>query len=82
MRSASGFVVDTAIHGGIKNALDLPQYVSPESTGEAILTGLTVLKTIDNRHQQSFRYHDSGYAFEYELVQYLFRQSRELQVMK
>jgi len=82
VRSTSGFVVDTAVHGAIKTAIDLPQYFSPESNGEDLLTALTVLKTIDNRHQQPFRYHDSGYAFEYELVQYLFRQSRELQVMK
>jgi len=81
-RSATGFVVDTAVHGAIKDAVDLPQYFSPESNGEDLLTALSVLKVIDNRHQQSFRYHDSGYVFEYELVQYLFRQSRELQVMK
>jgi len=82
VRSTSGFVVDTAVHGAIKTAVDFPQYFNPESDGENILTALTVMKTIDNRHQQPFRYHDSGYAFEYELVQFLFRQSRELQVMK
>jgi len=82
VRSASGFVVDSAVHGAIKSAVDLPQYFSPEHDGENLLTALTVLKAIDNRHQQPFRYHDSGYVFEYELVQYLFRQSRELQVMK
>lgn len=81
-RSASGVVVDSAVHAGIKNALDLPQYFSPESNGEDLITALTVLKAIDNRHQQPFRYHDSGYVFEYELVQFLYRQSRELQVMK
>ncbi len=82
VRSTSGFLVDSAVHGAIKSAVDLPQYFTPEHNGDNLLTALTVLKAIDNRHQQTFRYHDSGYAFEYELVQFLFRQSRELQVMK
>jgi phospholipid-binding lipoprotein MlaA len=82
VRSTTGFVVDTAVHGAVKTAVDLPQYFNPEKNGENLLTALTVLKTIDNRHQQPFRYHDSGYPFEYELVQFLYRQSREVQVMK
>jgi phospholipid-binding lipoprotein MlaA len=81
-RSATGFVFDSAVHTGVRNALDIPQHFNPEKDGENLLTGLTVLKAIDNRHQQSFRYHDSGYPFEYELVQFLYRQSREMQVMK
>jgi len=81
VRSAGGFVVDTAIHSGIKTALDLPDSVSEEH-GQEIQTGLTVLKTIDNRHQQPFRYLDSGYPFEYELVRYFYRQSREMEMQK
>jgi phospholipid-binding lipoprotein MlaA len=81
VRSASGFVVDTAIHSGIKTALDLPDSVSEEH-GDEIQTGVTVLKAIDNRHQQSFRYLDNGYPFEYELVRYFYRQSREMEVRK
>ena len=81
VRSAGGFVVDTAIHSGIKTALDLPDSVS-EDHGQEIQTGLTVLKTIDNRHQQPFRYLDSGYPFEYELVRYFYGQAREMQVKK
>ena len=41
-----------------------------------------VLKAIDNRHQQPFRYLESGNPFEYELVRYFYRQKRELEVMK
>ena len=81
VRSAGGFVVDTAIHSGIRTALDLPDSVSEEH-GDEIQTGVTVLKTIDNRHQQPFRYLDNGYPFEYELVRYFYRQSREMEMQK
>ena len=81
VRSASGFVVDTAIHSGIKTALDLPDSISEEH-GAEIQTGVTVLKTIDNRHQQPFRYLDNGYPFEYEMVRYFYRQTREMEVRK
>ena len=78
-RGATGFVVDSAAHYAIKNAIG-PDRNLGMSNG--VLAGITVLKGIDNRHQQPFRYHDSGYVFEYELVQFLYRQSREMQVMK
>jgi len=81
VRNACGVVVDTAIHSGIKTALDLPDSIS-EDHGQEIQTGVTVLKTIDNRHQQSFRYLDSGYPFEYELVRYFYRQTQEMEVKK
>jgi phospholipid-binding lipoprotein MlaA len=79
VRSASGFVVDSAAHYAIKNAIGPERNLGIDP---AVLTGITVLKAIDNRHQQSFRYLDSGYPFEYELVRYMFRQARELQVAK
>jgi phospholipid-binding lipoprotein MlaA len=81
VRSATGFVVDTGIHTGIKTALDLPDSIDSQN-GDAIQTGVTVLKTVDNRHQQPFRYCDNGYPFEYELVRYLYGKKRELEVMK
>ena len=82
VRSAGGFVVDTAVHSvvvaGVKN-----QFTGmSDGTKNTIQNSLGVMKAIDNRHQQPFRYHDHGYPFEYELVQFLFRQSREMQVMK
>lgn len=81
-RSATGFVVDTAAHAVIKDAVDLPRHCSHEDTCDDIITGLSALKVINNRQQQPFRYHDSGYAFEYELIQLISRESVELQVMK
>lgn len=81
-RSAGGFVVDSSIHYGIKAAVDIPQYFNPENDGENVLAGVTVMKAIDNRHQQPFRYFDSDYPFEYEMVRFLSRQKREMEVMK
>jgi phospholipid-binding lipoprotein MlaA len=79
VRSTSGFVVDAAIHAAIKDAIDLPDRME---NGDTIQTGVTILKVVDNRHQQPFRYYDNGYPFEYEMVRFLFRQKRELEAMK
>lgn len=79
VRSASGFAVDAGVHYGIKTALNIPDGLK---NGKEIQAGVTVLKTIDNRHQQKFRYLDNGYPFEYELVRYFYRQTREMEVMK
>jgi phospholipid-binding lipoprotein MlaA len=81
VRSAGGFVVDTGIHSAIKSALDLPDSIDSQN-GDAIQTGVTVLKVIDNRHQQPFRYLDSGNPFEYEIVRYFYGKKRDLEVMK
>ncbi|NTU59965.1 MAG: VacJ family lipoprotein [Deltaproteobacteria bacterium] len=78
-RSAGGFFVDVGIHSAIKTALDLPQYVDH---GDAIQTGVTVVKTLDNRHQQPFRYYGTGYPFEYELIRYLQTMKLELATQK
>lgn len=79
VRSAGGFVVDSGIHYAAKTAMGISDDIDH---GKEIETGVTVLKTIDNRHQESFRYLDSGYPFEYELVRYFFGQAREMQVKK
>lgn len=36
----------------------------------AITSGITSLEAIDTRHQQSFRYYESGYPFEYYMVRF------------
>jgi phospholipid-binding lipoprotein MlaA len=82
VRSASGFFVDTAVHSVAVTAFKDQFDGISDGTKNTIQNSLAALKTIDNRHQQPFRYHDSGYPFEYELIQFLIRQSREMQVMK
>ncbi len=79
VRSTSGFVVDSAAHYGIKEAIGFDRNFD---VSDGTLTGVSVLKAIDNRHQQPFRYLDNGYPFEYELVRYFYRQAREMAVMK
>lgn len=73
VRSTGGYAVDTGVNTALVNALDVD---------DDIQTGLTVLNTIDTRHQQPFRYYDSSYPFEYYVVRFLYREKRELAVMK
>jgi phospholipid-binding lipoprotein MlaA len=79
VRSATGFAVDSTAHYMIKSAIDPHENLGIPNE---VLTGITVLKAIDNRHQQPFRYWDSGYPFEYELVHFLFQQKRKMDTMK
>jgi phospholipid-binding lipoprotein MlaA len=73
VRSTSGFAVDSGVHIAIANAVDLD---------DDIQTAGTVLKAIDARHKQPFRYHESGYPFEYYMVRFLYHQKREMEAMK
>jgi phospholipid-binding lipoprotein MlaA len=79
VRSASGLAVDSGIRYGIVAAIDpFPNY---QHIGLA-KTGVALLEAIDQRHQQKFRYYESGYPFEYYIVRFLFREKRELAVLK
>jgi phospholipid-binding lipoprotein MlaA len=79
VRSTGGFLVDAAAYSAVRNSLAIDDKMDH---GQALLNTITVMKAIDNRHQQPFRYNDSGYPFEYELVKFLYRESREMQVKK
>jgi phospholipid-binding lipoprotein MlaA len=79
VRSATGLAVDSGIRYGIVAAIDpFPNY---QHIGLA-KTGVTLLEAIDQRHQQKFRYYESGYPFEYYIVRFLLREKRELAVLK
>jgi phospholipid-binding lipoprotein MlaA len=73
VRSAGGFAVDSGVHTAIADAVDLD---------DGIQTAGTVMKAIDARHKQPFRYFESGYPFEYYVVRFLYREKRELAAMK
>ena len=76
VRDAGGLAVDYAINYGLYTAVD------PFSgTGNAMAydAGLSALGTIDARHQQTFRYYDSGYPFEYNMVRFLYHEQREIE---
>ena len=76
LRDAGGLAVDTGIRYGIYSAID-PFGSSNDSF--AIASGITTLETVDARHQQSFRYYESGYPFEYYLVRFFYHEKREIE---
>ena len=79
LRDTGGLVVDNAIYYGIYTA------VGPfDNTGYSfeISTGISTLQAIDLRHQQSFRYFESGYPFEYYMVRFLYHEKRDLESAK
>jgi phospholipid-binding lipoprotein MlaA len=43
------------------------------------LAGIETLNAIDTRHQQSFRYWESGYPFEYYMVRFFYYEKREIE---
>ena len=76
VRDTGGLAVDSAVTYGIYTAVD-----PFGSTGYPleISAGVTTLEAIDMRHQQSFRYFESGYPFEYFMVRFLYHEKRELE---
>lgn len=77
LRDTGGLAVDSAITYGIYTAID-PFGNSGNSL--AIDAGITVLGGIDTRHQQSFRYFESGHPFEYYLVRFIYHEKREIEI--
>jgi phospholipid-binding lipoprotein MlaA len=68
--------MDTAINSGVYSAID--PFGSSNYSFE-ISTGIAALGVIDTRHQQSFRYFESGNPFEYDLVRFLYHEKREIE---
>ncbi len=76
LRDAGGLAVDSGITYGIYSAID-PFGNSDDAF--AITSGITTMNAIDMRHQQSFRYYESGYPFEYYMVRFFNHQKREIE---
>lgn len=76
LRDAGGLAVDRGINYGIYTAID-----PFGNTGNSftIASGITTLEAIDARHQQSFRYYESGYPFEYYMVRFFYHEKREIE---
>ena len=79
LRDAGGFAVDSGINYGIYIAIDP---FGNTDYGFAIDSGITALYAIDMRHQQSFRYYESGYPFEYNIVRFFYHEKREIESKK
>jgi phospholipid-binding lipoprotein MlaA len=76
VRDTGGLAVDSAISYGIYSAIDP---FGNTDNGFAISTGIKTLDAVDTRHQQSFRYYESGYPFEYYMVRFLYHKKREIE---
>jgi phospholipid-binding lipoprotein MlaA len=79
LRSTGGFAVDAGIRFA---AIDASDPFKNIDNGSDILTGISALEGIDLRHKEKFRYYESGYPFEYELVRFLYYKKGELLLMK
>jgi phospholipid-binding lipoprotein MlaA len=76
LRDTSGLAVDTGITYGIYAAIDPFAHTG---NSLAISSGINTLQAIDTRHQQSFRYYESGYPFEYYMVRFFYHEKREIE---
>jgi phospholipid-binding lipoprotein MlaA len=76
LRDTGGLAVDSGISYGIYSTI-APFGNTLE--GFAIDSGITILGGIDTRHQQSFRYYESGYPFEYYMVRFIYHNKREIE---
>ncbi|WP_183356251.1 MlaA family lipoprotein [Geomonas silvestris] len=79
VRDTAGLAVDSGITYGIYTVVD-PFAATGNSL--AYSAGLTALEGVDMRHQQSFRYYESGYPFEYYMVRFLYHEKREIETGK
>jgi len=76
LRDTGGLAVDSGINYGIYSAIDP---FGNTGNGFAIDSGIATLGAIDARHQQSFRYYESGYPFEYYMVRFFYHEKREIE---
>ena len=76
LRDTGGLAVDSGITYGIYTAIDPFRNSDNEL---AISAGIETLNAIDTRHQQSFRYYESGYPFEYYMVRFFYHEKREIE---
>jgi phospholipid-binding lipoprotein MlaA len=76
LRDTGGLVVDSTIYYSIYAAID-----PFGNTGNSFAydSGVTALGFVNARHQQSSRYYESGYPFEYYMVRFFSHERREIE---
>jgi phospholipid-binding lipoprotein MlaA len=79
LRDTGGIAVDSGISYGLYSAIDP---FGNSSNAMALDAGVTALGGVDARHQQSFRYYESGYPFEYNMVRFIYHEQREIEIGK
>lgn len=79
LRDASGLVVDSTTRMLVMAAID--PYKNCSSENElAIQASLYALEAINKRHNEKFRYYETGSPFEYVLVRFLYNEMRKIQI--
>lgn len=76
LRDAGGLAVDSVIRYGLYTAIEP---FGNTDNGTILSMGITGMEAVDARHQQSFRYHESGYPFEYYMVRFFFHEKRNIE---
>ncbi|MBT1073551.1 MlaA family lipoprotein [Pelotalea chapellei] len=79
VRDTSGYAVDSGLRYGLYSLIDPFGAIDEESEVSAGITGLEV---VDRRHQESFRYFQSDYPFEYYMVRFFSHEKREIEIRK
>lgn len=77
LRDTGGTAIDSALTYGIYTAVDP---FGNFSNSLLIDESIAALKGVDARHQQSFRYFESGYPFEYYLVRFIYHEKRDIEI--
>lgn len=75
IRDTSGLIADTAAGTYLPPSREINDVVYDN-------LGVYVLRVVDERHQNSFRYYASGSPFEYDLVRFLYMKRRDLEIAK
>lgn len=76
VRDAGGMAMDSGMRYGIYYGID--PFGNTDHEFE-IASGITTLESIDLRHQENFRYFDSGYPFEYYMVRFFYHEKRDIE---
>ncbi len=74
LRDTSGTVVDFAAF----SAIGPPAWLDNDDASMIF----TAVSSIDKRHRTSFRYHQSGSPFEYDMIRMLYTAKREMEIAK
>jgi phospholipid-binding lipoprotein MlaA len=76
LRDSGGLLVDRGFRYGIFSAVDS---LADTRNFLDITIAISALEAVDARHQQSFRYFESGYPFEYYMVRFLYHEKRNIE---
>lgn len=79
VRDTTGYAVDSGLRYGLYTLIDPFGGMNEEFE---ISAGITSLEAIDKRHQESFRYYQSDYPFEYYMVRFFSHENREIEIKK